>query len=157
MIINFGKKHIGKSVEFLVLKEPSYVKWVLGSDDITGPLLLVKNEILRLINIFDKKAIINKCAGGDCYKGATRASLYKDNTRLMWWCDDCNPDPILILNGRIRLISSYREALSLVERYCEGRKSDYQVLIRDLAQAKGLSKRVGEKTIQTFFHNIQLS
>lgn len=151
MIINFGKKHIGKSVEFLVLKEPSYVKWTLDSDDITGPLLSVKNEMLRLIEIFDRKVIIKKCAGHNCDKGATRTSLYKDNTSLMWWCDDCGPDPILILNGRIHLISSYREALFHVERYCGGRKSDYQALIRDLAQAKGLPLRAGEKQARSFF------
>ena len=155
-MINFGKKHAGKSVEFLVLKEPDYVKWILDSDDITGPLLSVKNEMLRLIEIFDRKAIIKKCEGQNCDKGATRASLYKNNTSPMWWCDDCDPDPILALNGRIHMITSYRDALFHVEGHCEGRKSDYQFLIRDLAQAKGLPLRVGEKEIQTFFHDIQL-
>ena len=69
----------------------------------------------------------------------------------MWWCDDCDPDPILILNGRVHLITSYRDALSHVEHYCEGRKSDYKALIRDFARAKGLLLRVGEKQARSFF------
>ena len=69
----------------------------------------------------------------------------------MWWCDYYGPDPILALNGRVHLITSYRDSLSHVERYCKGRKSDYQVLIRDLAQAKGLPSRVGEKQGKEFF------
>ena len=60
MIINFGK-YAGKSVEFLILKQPEYVKWILDSDGIIGPLFRVKEEILRLINIFfDRKLFLRK-------------------------------------------------------------------------------------------------
>ena len=69
----------------------------------------------------------------------------------MWWCDDGNPDPFLVLNTRVHLITSYRDALSHVEHYCKGRKSGYQALTRDLTQAKGLPKRVGEKQAESFF------
>jgi hypothetical protein len=44
MVITFGE-HKGKSVELIMLKEPSYVKWVLDQLNPPGALLPVKNEI----------------------------------------------------------------------------------------------------------------
>jgi|GEM_PF-5563048 hypothetical protein len=71
----------------------------------------------------------------------------------MWWCDDCD-SCLLVHEVRFQIIATYEEVLTHVKAYCEGRKSDYEVLIHNFARSKGLSKRVGEKEIQTFCHNL---
>jgi len=38
---------------------------------------------------------------------AANASVYKDDLRLMYWCDICNPDPIGIQSGSIQIIETY--------------------------------------------------
>jgi hypothetical protein len=107
------------------------------------------------MTIFNQKPIINRCAGPDCNNNGTRASLYKDSVIPMWWCDNCDPR-LLVYQVRFKIIATYEEALTHIKAYCEGRKSDYNFLIRAFARAKGLPKTVGEKEIQAFFHGIQL-
>lgn len=68
----------------------------------------------------------------------------------MWWCDDCDPR-LLVYEVKFQIIATYEEALDYVKANCEGRKSDYNILIRAFAQAKGLPKRVGEKQAHLFF------
>ena len=149
MIINFGK-YAGKSVEFLVLKAPDYVKWVLNSDGITGPLLSVKEEMCKLIEIFDRKPFLRKCTG--CKERiAVRASFCDDNPVPWYWCSECEPDPIETRKGRIHFVVTYTQALDHIRNYCGGRKGDLNYLIHFLAEAKGLPKRVGEKQARLFF------
>ena len=69
----------------------------------------------------------------------------------MFWCNNCNPDQMGTLYGRIQIIETYLDALKHVRNYCQGRKGDYRNLIRSIAQAKGLGKRVGEERAREFF------
>jgi hypothetical protein len=149
MVINFGK-HAGKSVEFLLLKKPDYVRWVLDLHDAMGPLLSVKNEMIRLIEIFNQKPFLKKCIG--CKERvAIRGSFCEDNPIPWWWCNECEPDSIETLKGRIHLVATYTQALDHAYTYCGGRKADLNFLIRILAEAKGLPKRVSEKQAKEFF------
>ena len=149
MLIPFGR-HKGKSVEWVMLKDPSYTHWVLNEPNPQGKLIDVKNEILRLMYIFDCKPFIRECTG--CKERlATRASLCDDNPIPWWWCNECEPDLLLTRKDRIDMIITYREALNHVANCCGGRKGDLNYLIRVLAQAKGLPKRVGEEQAQLFF------
>lgn len=151
MRITFGK-HNGKSVELVMVKAPDYVKWVLKQEDAVGQLLIVKKEMLRLIDVFNAKPILRRCAGRECDRKATKGSVYKDNVgRFEWWCDKC--DPLLggFLAGKVYIIRTYEDALDYVESHCWNRKSDYEALIHALARAKGLLKRVGEKQAREFF------
>jgi hypothetical protein len=149
MVINFGK-HTGKSVEWVMLKDPSYIEWILNEPNPKGGLIPVKQEILRLINIFDRKPFLRKCTG--CKeKVAIRASFCDDNPIPWWWCNECEPDLSEILKGRIHMVITYRQALEHIHTYCGGRKADLNFLIHILAEAKGLPKRVGEKQAQSFF------
>ena len=59
MKVTFGK-HAGKSVELLMLKEPSYIKWVLDKESPTGAMEKVKSHIQQLIQIFDAKPFTGK-------------------------------------------------------------------------------------------------
>jgi hypothetical protein len=150
MLITFGQ-HNGKSVELVILKHPEYVKWVLNQVNPKGPLVQIQNEMYRLLIIFDQKPFLTSCSGRDCTNPVTRTSVYKDNLRLMFWCDLCSPDLIGTQSGRIQIIETYVDALNHVGTYCENRKSDYRDLIRSLASAKGLGKRVGEEQAKEFF------
>ena len=151
MIINCGEKHKGRSVEMVIIKDPQYVKWVLETTNVSGPLLSVREEMIRLLNVFDGKVLTKKCQGLDCNNVATGASVYKDNPNPMWWCNECDPYEHGALPGRLQIIETYVDALNHVRNYCKGRKSDYRDLIRSIAMAKGLGKRVGQEQAQEFF------
>jgi len=144
-------KHKDKSVEWVVLKDPSYIQWVLNEPSPRGWLISFKQETLRLISIFDRKPFFKQCSRPDCGGIATRASLRKDNPKPMWWCDRCNPYDLILAPERIRIIYGYVEALLHIKHVCGGRKGDLNYLIHALAEAKGLPRRVGEKQARGFF------
>jgi hypothetical protein len=84
----------------------------------------------------------------------TRTSVYKDNPRPLFWSDNCSPDELGTYNGKIQIIETYVDALNHVTNYSQGRKGDYRSLIRSIAQAKKLGKRVGEEQAQEFFNGV---
>jgi hypothetical protein len=51
MRIDFGK-HKDEIVEYVMLEDPSYIKWVLGQANPSRRLLILKHEVLKLIDIF---------------------------------------------------------------------------------------------------------
>jgi len=149
MIVNFGK-HKGKSVATLVLKEPSYIFWVLCQKDPGGPLARVKAESKRLIQIFNSKPFTEKRCYG-CKIQATRCTVYSSNVYgPMWWCNKCDPYQTGALTGKLESISAYIDALHHCDLYCSTKES-MKNLIMTLAKAKGLPKRVGEKQANNFF------
>jgi len=150
--VTFGK-HAGKSVELLMLKEASYIKWVLEQQSPTGAMTKVKAHILRLIENFDAKPFVGKqCWSKSCGKEVTRLTVYLDNIDPYWWCDTCDPYQTGAISGKLQLPVDYISALQHVELYCRNRKSDYTAIIKMIAQAKGLPGRVGEAQVQKFFH-----
>lgn len=149
MKIQHGK-HTGNSVELVMLKDPNYIEWILNEPNPNGWLITVKQEILRLIDLFDRKPFLKKCTG--CKERvAIRASLCDDNPIPWWWCNECEPDLIETLKGRIDIVITYTQTLNHIRNYCGGRKGDLNYLIHLLAEAKGLPKRIGEKQARSFF------
>lgn len=147
MIITIGKEHKGKSVEIVVLKEPDYTMWVLHKEDAGQQLAFIQKEVRRLISIFDSKPFTCKCYG--CQRStATRFSLAHPSPSPYWWCDKCSPRS-MGCDGLLSVGRTYREAM----QYAGLRlgKDLTGGLIRDLAEAKGLPKRVGEKQAEIFF------
>lgn len=126
MIIDFGNCQNGKSVEMVMLKAPWYVRWVLDQEKPYGKLLVVRNEMTRLMDVFDAKPILRKCTTPECERVVTRASGYKDNVAILrWWCDECDPFLGGALLNKVSLIRTYEDALDHIYRYCENRKTDY--------------------------------
>jgi hypothetical protein len=83
---------------------------------------------------------------------ATRCSLSRGAVRpLLCWCDDCDPYELGASAGKLRIVTSYGDALQYVHTYCRGEKPALRTLIRQLAEAKGLPERVGEQQAQDFF------
>ena len=145
MKLTFGK-HKGKSVETIVLKHPDYAMWLLSKTDAGEPLAHIRKEVARLIRFFDSKPFVYRCYG--CRKSATRFSLAHPSPTAYWWCDKCNPrsmgcDELLSVGHTYEKAMQYA-ALALGKDQARG-------LIRDIAEAKGLPKRVGEKQAKEFF------
>ena len=150
MKVGFGK-HNGKSVETIILKEPSYIEWALAQASSSGTLARLKGEAQRLIAIFDAKPYRTKCYGHGCSKLATRCSVYLRNVYgPMWWCDDCDPYQRGADDGKLSVVRTYRDALEHCTLFCTNR-SAVESLVRALAQAKGLPQRVSEKQSAEFF------
>jgi hypothetical protein len=151
MEINFGK-HAGKSVEILLLKKTDYIVWMLLQKNATGQMASAQKEARRLIAIFDQKPFVKTCYGHNCNNAATRCSVYNINVQgPYWWCNTCNPYQSGAVQGKLQEIKTYAEAVSHVDFYCRGRKSDYQALIKSMAEAKGLPSRVGNVQAEKFF------
>lgn len=151
MIVGFGR-HQGKLLEQLVLKEPEYVEWILAQPNPRGQMIAVQSELQRLIAKFDSKPFIEICQGSECDNNATRMVVYMSNTTVpTWWCDSCDPYQNGADRGKLQAISKYRNARSHVAVYCNGRKSDHVRLIRAMARAKGLAKRVADAQAEAFF------
>ncbi len=152
MQVTFGK-HAGKSVELLMLKEPSYIKWILDQQSPTGSMAKVKSHIQKLVQVFDKKPFTGKqCWAKTCKKLATRFTIYLDNLDPYWWCNACDPYQTGANSGKLQSPIDYRSALQHVEMFCRNRKSDYTDIIKMISQAKGLPGRVGEVQAQKYFH-----
>jgi len=90
MRIDFGK-HKDEIVEYVMLHDPSYIKWVLDQAKPSKKLADLKNEIVRLMDIFDWKPILSRCTGHNCNRNATRAAVYQHDIIPSWWCDLCSP------------------------------------------------------------------
>jgi hypothetical protein len=151
MIIPVGK-YRGKSVEWLLLKAPGYVKWMLEESAITGPLAAVKTEALRLISVFDRKQILKECRGRNCLKAASQLSAYQGNSYDMYaWCDTCDPYQAGAARWKLRLIRTYKEALDFIQRTCDGRRSAYRAAIDTIAIAKGFPDRSSQARLKAFF------
>lgn len=146
MKLTFGK-HKGKSVEIVVLKEPEYAMWILSKEDADEPLAHIRKEVQRLINVFDSKPFARKCYGCS-RRTTTRVSLAPPSPSAYWWCDECNPRS-MGCDGLLSIVQTYQEAMQYAGLCL--RKNHTKGLIRDLAEAKGLPKRVGEKQAEEFF------
>lgn len=149
--VTFGK-HSGKSVELLMLKEPSYIKWVLEQKSPTGSMANIKSHIEHLIQVFDTKPFMGKnCWSKACQKQATKFTVYLDNLDPHWWCSECNPYQTGANSGKLQSPIDYRSALFHVELFCRNKTSDYRDIIKMISQAKGLPIRVGEPQAAKFF------
>ncbi len=144
-------RHNEETVEYVMLADPCYIKLVLDKARPPRRLAGIKNEIIRLMGIFDMKPILAKCAGSNCKRNATRACLCGSSLVASWWCDQCYPVQVSSAEGKLKMISTYRKALNYVARYTGNGESDYRQLIQDLARAKGLGNEVDKDAAQEFF------
>jgi hypothetical protein len=147
--LTFGK-HEGKSVEVVVLKEPEYAMWIFRKEDASGPLADIRKEVLRLINVFNSKPPTRNCSGCNL-KMATRFSLASYTTGPYWWCDECDPRSIVYYKS-LTLGKTYQDAMEYARRH-RLIKDHIKVLLRNIAEAKGLPRRVGEKQAEAFFRD----
>jgi hypothetical protein len=149
-MIGFGK-HGGHSAAMVVLKDPRYAVWLLGQEGATRMFRETQQEVRQLIGRFDEKPIRTTCASPGCGQRATRASVYAGSVHLMWFCDACDPGQVGASPGKLEILRSYWDAVAYVGNWCNGRKTDLAVLIKEMAHARGLPERVGEHQAVAFF------
>jgi hypothetical protein len=143
-------KHKDKLMDVIILKEPSYVSWLLDQSA-AGGLLAMKNEAKSLISKFDNKRYTVMCSGHDCMSSATRLSVYLDNVTPFWWCNHCDPYEKGANPGKLQIFSKYSDALHHVKNYCNGKSTHYKKIIKEMAKAKGLPNRAGDAQAKYFF------
>jgi len=144
VIIQSGK-YEGLATQELVLKQPDWVQFFLRKN-VSGK---VAGELARHISDFDSKPIVEDCF--KCDNTATRVSAYSGNAlQPMFWCSSCDPYSLAARKGKLSIMTKYSEALRFVDSTCDGRRSDKRALIRRMAEAKGLPKRVGKAAAVAF-------
>jgi hypothetical protein len=138
-------------LEFLVLRHPDYVVWMLLLQGASSPMARAREEVRHLLDVFDQKPILEACCGEGCHNRATRCTVPRRGLSVFWWCHRCDEYALGASPGKLEVIRSYLQAISYVHAFCDGRKSALQCLIRALAEARGLPQRFGDKQAIAFF------
>jgi hypothetical protein len=146
MIISFGR-HKGISGEMLILRDPSYVKWILIEEGDSEQFIKVQNEMYRLISKFDAKPFIKNCLACN-ERVATRVSIYKGDFDHLEFCNICDPYDWGATPGKLVICKKYMDILWYIDY---GRRSGLRRLLRSVAQSKGLPHRITEKRAKIFF------
>ena len=69
----------------------------------------------------------------------------------MFWCDECNPHNSGATSGKLHIVKTVRDALAHIDSSVSGNKKLWKsYIIRELAEGKGLPKRVGRKQLLSF-------
>lgn len=144
--MNMTGRHSGKLVELVMLKFPQHIRLIL-SQACNRPLVVVEQEIRRLMNRFDSMPIAVSCQGRGCRRRATRALVYIDTPIPFWWCGTC-PYPIDVNSGWLQTVATYQDALMCCSRAIACRR-----LVTDIARAKGFQGRLTRINAQAFFAN----
>jgi hypothetical protein len=81
--------------------------------------------------------------GVECGKPATRASAYRQVPNdLHWWCDSCDPYGTGANSEKLFMARTCSSALFHVNSDCGESRQDKRIIVKGLAEAKGLPKRV---------------
>lgn len=146
------RKDKNNLVELLVLNGSSRIRWIIGKENPEGQLRPVWLHSIDLINRFDAKPFLRRCFHQGCKNSATCCTVYSNNvSSVEWWCDECASRKFSDFHGKIRIIRTYQNAIDHIDCYCKGRKTALKTLIRAMAEAKGLPKRVGKIQAENFF------
>ena len=124
--------------------------WILEKTDSAGPLVYVRNEVIRLLSIFNNKKFIKECVG--CGNVATYCTVYGNTVHNPhWFCDECDPYRLGAAQGRLNVLRTYEDSLEHVKFWCD-EKYNYKSIIRSMAEAKGLIGSVTKSRAQVFFN-----
>ncbi|NKN08614.1 hypothetical protein [Rhizobium laguerreae] len=129
----------------MMINHPDFVQWMIEEADASR----TKEEFRKLVGIFDRRPIEQECYS--CDNTATRASMYQGADGLMFWCEGCNEYGSGANRGKLRIVTTYREVLHMIDAFAAGNKKFKFQTIRELARGKGLSKRITEANLTAFF------
>jgi hypothetical protein len=146
--MRFSKgKHEGKAFEEVLLKDPAYAQWLTTK----GAPALAK-EFHKLIRLFDQKPMTVPCV--ECGNTATRATGYTGSRALFFWCESCNPrrsGASVAASSKLHLVRTFNDAMQHIDKTLNGDQTAKAKIVRYLAEAKGLPKRVDEDAALAFF------
>lgn len=129
----------------MFLKEPDFARWFSRKFKDTP----VAAEFRELAKKFNAKPFTARCHG--CLSNATRASAYRGTPSLYFWCDNCKETGAGAIGDKLTIVRTIREALDHIEYTASGKRAYMRAIVRELAEAKGLPSRVGEKQALGFF------
>jgi hypothetical protein len=138
-------KHAGKTYEEVFLKKPDYARWYSGKFRDTP----AAREFQELAKKFNGKPFTTRCHG--CVDIATRASAYRGTPSLYFWCDNCKETDAGAVGDKLTIVRTIKEALDHVDYTASGKRVYMRTIVRELAEAKGLPTRIGEKQALGFF------
>lgn len=156
MLVGFGK-HAALDVRKLLIRDPSYVQWVLEQPQSTGRLAALAVKVRQCIDVFDAKPFVLGCMGTErgvrCARTVTRGTAYCSsagfNGNMHFWCDECDPCQLGAAASLLD-VRSYTDAIAVASRY-GGTKSDSASVVKSLARSKGMSKRITADALSSFF------
>lgn len=150
MLVTSGK-YKGKTLELVTLKNPYFIKGLLSRETKDKKLMLMQAEARRLIVAFNRRAFNGRCMGRNCSQPATRCSIYKSDVfNPKWWCDICDPWQYGAGKCLIQIVRTYQDAIAFGEPFDDPTVAED--LVRVLAEAKGLSSRLGKDQADVFFN-----
>src|SRR5271165_1178971 len=137
-------KHAGKTYEEVLLK-PDFARWYSRKFPDTD-LSAAFQDLAKKVNEMPFTVQCRHCANV-----ARRASAYSGTPSLYFWCGDCDPMNSGARQGTLSIVRTMKDALDHVEHTAGGKRKYMRAIVRSLAEAKGLPKRVGEKQAIAFF------
>lgn len=139
-------KHEGKRSEIVALNYPHYGQWYRGK----YPQAKLSKTLQQHAAKMDAKPFTVAC--DNCkIKAATRATAYQNNPDLYFWCADCDPYSLGASRGKLSVVNTCQQALDHIDLTAAGNVAWKKRILRTLAQAKGLPKRVGDAQAISFF------
>ena len=139
-------KRAGKTTEEVLLKFPDWALWNVNN----YPDSKHSKEFVTLGKTFAAKPFTKRCDGG-CGKLATRGTAYGGSPDLMFWCNHCSPTQNGASGSKLTVVRTIGDVLRHIGRTADGNRAYSRTIVRQLAEAKGLPTRVGEKHALAFF------
>jgi hypothetical protein len=136
----------GKTTEEVLLKFPDWAHWVANKN----PDAKHSKAFLALAKKFKEKPFVVPC-DGKCGELATRGTAYAGSPSLMFWCDDCSPTQSGASGSKLTEVRTIGDVLRHIRHTANGHRGFSRAIVRELAEAKGLPTRVGEKQALAFF------
>lgn len=145
MRLQYGR-YQGRTAEALLLRAPDYALWVLRHQP-EGKLARCFHD---LMTAFDARPIERQCQG--CSAQATRASALPGRSELYFFCEACALYPAGAPLGAADNLRTIGDLAQHVERTTRRRATvRLRAMVRRLAEAKGLPRRITEANAAAFF------
>ncbi len=142
MRLRFGR-HAGHTTERLLLRAPDYAEWVMRRQP-NGPVGRAFSDLARRL---DAKPFTENCVL--CGDRAESAGAYPDSVALILRCEPCRAKPDA---AGLEPCSTFRQAVAHVAETCaRAQTRNKRRIIRTLARAKGLERRITEAEAARFF------
>lgn len=142
--------HGGRTTETLLLRVPDYAWWMLEN----SPTSRVSREFAELVTRFDAKPMTAHCQS--CGQHATHASAYSGSVDLHFFCDECRLYEGATPHGFSPDIRTVAAAVGHAETTSpRRRRRSVRAIVRNLARAKGLPRRVTEEAAEVFLRKAE--
>lgn len=145
MRLQYGR-YQGRTAETLLLRTPDYALWVLRHQ----PEGRLAEYFQALVAAFDARPLQRACQA--CGAQATRAAALPGRGELYFFCDACALYPDAAPLGAAQDLRTLADLADHVERTARRRAAPrLRALVRRMAQAKGLPRRITEPAATAFF------